>query len=84
MDKRHKHRIGELTDYLLRQRNLIESTGSRIDPDLRKTYQWINQKLQDLQLEVFVDQYEVFETRLLQIFDSTPSFQPKEINDDLP
>ena len=84
MDNRQKHRIRELMDYLLHQRNLIDSTGSRIDPDSRKTYQWINQKIQDLQLEVFMDQYQAFESRLEQIFNSTPSFPIKESQHDIP
>jgi len=78
MSKDKKQKICELMDYLLHERRLIESTGIRIDPDLRKTYKWINEKIQDLQLEVFTDQYAAFEQRMEMILNAEPPFTTKE------
>jgi hypothetical protein len=78
MTKEKKQKIRELMDYLLHERRLIESTGNRIDPDLRKTYKWINEKIQDLQLEFFTDQYADFEKRMEMILNAEPPFTTKE------
>lgn len=75
MDNNRRRKISELMDHLNQQRNQIESTGRyRVDPDLRKVYQWINAKIQDLHLEVFVAEYDDFEKRIEHIFDAPPSF----------
>jgi hypothetical protein len=75
MDKTKKKKILELMEYLLHQRRMIEETGFRIDPDLRKTYKWINEKIQDLQLDIFVSEYDEFERNLDKVLEMAPPFQ---------
>lgn len=65
-------------DFLYREREKIEATGIRIDPDLRKTYRFIGEEIQNLQMYLFEDEYQQFSDRLMEIFDSAPVFTLKE------
>jgi len=79
-----KRHIQAKLDYLYREREKIESNGFRIDPDLRKTYRFISEEIQDLQMSLFEDEYQQFSDRLMEIFDSKPVFASKESDHDLP
>ena len=70
-------------DFLYREREKIEATGFRIDPDHRKTYRFIGDEIQNLQMCLFEDEYRQFSERLMEIFDSAPVFTPKENSHDL-
>ena len=71
-------------DFLYKEREKIEVNGIRIDPDLRKTYRFISEEIQDLQMALFEDQYQQFSDRLMEIFDNKPVFASKETSHDLP
>ena len=71
-------------DFLYKEREKIEVNGIRIDPDLRKTYRFISEEIQDLQMALFEDQYQQFSDRLMEIFDNKPVFDSKETSHDLP
>jgi hypothetical protein len=70
-------------DFLYREREKIEATGIRIDPDLRKTYRFIGEEIQNLQMYLFEDEYQQFSDRLMEIFESDPFFSSKENSHDL-
>ena len=70
-------------DFLYKEREKIEVNGIRIDPDLRKTYRFISEEIQDLQMALFEDQYQQFSDRLMEIFDNKPVFASKETSHDL-
>ena len=70
-------------DFLYREREKIEATGIRIDPDLRRTYRFIGEEIQNLQMYLFEDEYQQFSDRLMEIFDSAPVFSSKENGHDL-
>jgi len=80
----NKRYIQAKLDYLYKEREKIEANGFRIDPDLRKTYRFISEEIQDLQMSLFEDEYQQFSDRLLEIFDASPVFHSKEGNHDLP
>ena len=71
-------------DFLYKEREKIEVNGIRIDPDLRKTYRFISEEIQDLQMALFEDEYQQFSDRLMEIFDNKPVFASKETSHDLP
>ena len=56
--------ISKLLTYLYNQRDQIESTGYRIDPDLRKVYRFINDEIQNLQMMTFKNRYEEHKSKL--------------------
>ena len=56
--------IPELLVYLYKEREKMESTGHRVDPDLKKAYGFLNQEIQNLQMIIFEHQYEEFSQRL--------------------
>ena len=56
--------IPELLDYLYKEREKIEATGHRVDPDLRKAYEFVNQEIQNLQMMTFESQYQEFSRKL--------------------
>ena len=62
--------IPELLDYLYKERERIESTGHRVDPDLRKAYEFVNQEIQSLQMIVFESQYQQFSKRLSDLLEN--------------
>jgi len=62
--------IPELLDYLYKERERIESTGHRVDPDLRKAYEFVNQEIQSLQMIIFESQYHEFSKRLAALLES--------------
>jgi hypothetical protein len=76
-----KKLIDELLHYLSSEREKIESTGYRIDPDLRKTYRFINDEIQNLQMILFENEYHQFGDRLEQLFEGSPGFSKKESSD---
>ena len=78
----NKKQIQAKLDFLYREREKIEATGFRIDPDLRKTYRFIGEEIQNLQMYLFEDEYQQFSDRLMEIFDSAPVFTPKENSHD--
>ena len=61
-------------DFLYKEREKVELTGFRIDPDLRKTYKFINDEIQNLQMMLFENEYQQFSDRLMKVFDCAPSF----------
>jgi aminoglycoside phosphotransferase family enzyme len=73
-----KKLIHELLHYLSSEREKIESTGYRIDPDLRKTHRFINEEIQDLQMMLFEREYHQFSERLEQLFESSQGFIKEE------
>ena len=74
----NKKLIQARLDYLYKERELVEASGYRIDPDLRKIYKFINEEIQSLQLVIFEDQYQSFSDRLEEIFNTGPAFPSKE------
>ena len=63
--------IPELLDYLYKERERIESTGHRVDPDLRKAYEFVNQEIQNLQMVVFENQYEELSRKLSDLLEAS-------------
>lgn len=63
--------IPELLDYLYKEREKFESTGQRVDPDLRKLHEFVNQEVQNLQMVAFESQYEEFSKKLSNLLDSS-------------
>jgi hypothetical protein len=77
-----KQYIYEILNHLFSEREKIESTGySRVDPDLRKTYRFINEEIQNLQMMLFEHEYHQFSERLEQLFKGSPEFAKKENGD---
>ena len=66
--------IPELLDYLYKEREKIESTGQRVDPDLRKAHEFVNQEIQNLQMIAFESQYEEFSKKLSNLLESSNAF----------
>ena len=62
--------IPELLDYLYKEREKIEATGHRVDPDLRKAYEFVNQEIQNLQMIIFESQYQQFSKRLSDLLEN--------------
>jgi hypothetical protein len=62
--------ISKLLTYLYNQREQIESTGYRIDPDLRKVYRFINYEIQNLQMMNFKNRYEEHKGKLTKELES--------------
>ncbi|MEX0649858.1 MAG: hypothetical protein WD200_02570 [Candidatus Andersenbacteria bacterium] len=80
---KNKKYIQEILQYLYTEREQIESTGhNRVDPDLRKTYRFINEEIQNLQMILFENEYHQFSDRLAELFDTTPQFEKKESSND--
>lgn len=72
MDRNRRRKIGELMDYLIHQRDQIESTGCyRVDPDLRKAYEFVNQEIQNLQMMTFESQYQEFSRKLSDLLEAS-------------
>ena len=66
--------IPELLDYLYKEREKIEATGHRVDPDLRKAYEFVNQEIQNLQMIAFESQYEEFSKKLSNLLEPSNAF----------
>jgi hypothetical protein len=76
---KNKPYIQEVLHFLYSEREKIESTGYRIDPDLRKTHRFINEEIQNLQMMLFEQEYTQFSDRLAEVFDcSTVMVKEKE------
>jgi len=71
-------------DYLYKEREKVESAGFRIDPDLRKSYKFINEEIQNLQMMLFENEYQQFGERLMKVLDCAPSFPANEADHDIP
>ena len=63
--------IPELLDYLYKEREKIEATGHRVDPDLRKAYAFVNQEIQNLQMITFESQYQEFSRKLSDLMEAS-------------
>jgi len=63
--------IPELLDYLYTEREKIEATGHRVDPDLRKAYEFVNQEIQNLQMINFESQYQEFSRKLSDLMEAS-------------
>ena len=74
----NKKLIQARLDYLYKERESVEASGYRIDPDLRKIYKFINEEIQNLQLIMFEDEYQKFSDRLEEVFNAGPAFPSKE------
>ena len=66
---KNKKYIQELLHFLFSEREKIEATGHRIDPDLRKTHKFISDEIQTLHMMLFEDEYQRFSERLAEVFD---------------
>jgi hypothetical protein len=66
---KNKKYIQELLHFLFDEREKIEATGHRIDPDLRKTHKFISDEIQTLHMMLFEDEYQQFSDRLGEVFD---------------
>ena len=75
--KNHEY-IHELLHYLYSEREKIEATGYRVDQDLGKTYHFINEKIQSLQMTLFEHEYNQFSDRLKQLFECSPESNKRE------
>jgi hypothetical protein len=78
---KNKKLIHELLYYLYSEREKIESTGFHIDQDLRKSYRYVNKKIQNLQKDLFKQEYQQFSNRLEELFQGSPEFTKKENGD---
>lgn len=78
---KNKPYIQEVLHFLYSEREKIESTGYRIDPDLRKTHRFINEEIQNLQMMLFEQEYTQFSDRLAEVFEGSPGFPKKEHSD---
>jgi hypothetical protein len=78
---KHKKYIQEILHYLYSEREKIESTGYRIDPDLRKTHRFINEEIQNLQMMLFEHEYRQFSDQLAEVFQCSPEFRQREDRD---
>ena len=76
-----KELIQELLHYLYSEREKIESTGYRIDPDLRKTHRFIQDRVENLQMILFEHDYNQFSDRLTELFEGPSRFTKKENGD---
>ncbi|GCE65685.1 hypothetical protein OMCYN_01631 [cyanobiont of Ornithocercus magnificus] len=56
--------VPKLLEHLYKERERIGSTGHRVDPDLRKAYEFVNQEIQNLQMIIFESQYKEFSNKL--------------------
>ena len=63
--------IQDKLNYLYTEREKIESTGFRIDPDVKKTYYFINKEIQSLQLMLFKNEYKQFCCYLHELLDDS-------------
>ena len=63
--------IPELLVYLYKEREKIESTGHRVDPDLRMAYEFVNQEIQNLQMIIFENQYKQFSMKLSDLLEAS-------------
>lgn len=64
--------IQELIQYLISEREKIESTGHSIDPDLVKIYDYINDGIQSLNLILFKAEYKEVRDRLAEEYGYSP------------
>ena len=78
----NKKLIQARLDYLYKDRESVEASGCRIEPDLRKIYRFINEEIQNLQLIMFEDEYQSFSDRLEEIFNTGPAF-PSKVKDNV-
>ena len=62
--------VSNLLKYLYNQREQIESTGYRIDPDLCKAHEWVNEEIQTLQMMIHQNLYEDFKSNLQNTLES--------------
>mgnify|MGYP006291844201 CR=1 FL=1 len=65
-----KKQIQDKLNYLYSEREKIESTGVRIDPDFKRVYCFINKEIQNLQLALFKNEYRQFRCYLHESIDS--------------
>ena len=81
--KNKKRYVQEILNFLYSERESIEYNGHH-DPDLRKTYRYINMEIQKLQRTLFKNEYHDLRTRLAELFDTTCPFEKKESEDAIP
>lgn len=63
--------IPELLVYLYKEREKLESTGHRVDPDLRKVCEFVSQEIQSLQVIAFESQYKEFSRKLSDLLEAS-------------
>ena len=73
--------INELLHYLYSEQEKIESTGYRVDFDLRKSLRFINDEIQNLQMILFEQEYTQFSERLSELLEGSPGVSRKEKGD---
>jgi hypothetical protein len=81
---KNKKYLHEILHFLYSEREKVESTGYRIDPDLGKTHRFINEEIQNLQMMLFEHEYHQFSDRLEELFQGSPGFTKKEKSDAIP
>ena len=75
---KNKNHINKLLHYLYSERDKIESTGDVVDQDLRATYCFINEEIQDLHMMLFKHQYIQFSDRLEHLLECSTGFTTAE------
>ncbi len=73
--------IHELLHYLYFEREKMESTGYRVDPDLRKTLRFVNDEIQNLQMTLFKNNYIQYGNQLSEQFKDSSGISSTEKND---
>ena len=85
MNNKHFIKTDKLLDFLYSERNSIETASEyRINDDLMKIYDYINDTVADILLERFVIRYQATKNKIEQ---NISSYNPKdnlEHSDDLP
>ena len=71
-------KIIQLLHHLIAEREKIESCGHEINSDLKKVYEFINKKIQELQEERFKIEFQHIIDDLSDLFEDPPAFTSKE------
>jgi replicative DNA helicase len=71
-------KIIQLLHRLIAEREKIESCGHEINPDLKKVYEFINKKIQELQEERFKIEFQHISDDLSDLFEDSPGITKKE------
>lgn len=76
-----KKYLQEILHYLYSERDKVEAAGYEVDRDLIKTYRFINEEIQNLQMTLFEDEYHQFSERLIDLFDGRAPLQERQEDD---
>ena len=85
MNNKHFIKTDKLLDFLYNERNSIETASEyRINDDLMKIYDYINDTVADILLERFVIRYQAIKNKIEQNVSSYNLRDNLEHSDDLP